>query len=91
MDAYYFCVGGAIGKHQNIARPIGFRCLAEEVPDAIERLLRHYLQARGPDENLRQFFARHSSEELRTFAAGTVVSAVERDSSPGRVPHGVEG
>jgi len=91
MDAYYFCVGGAIGKHQNIARPIGFRCLAEEVPDAIERLLRHYLQARGADENLRQFFARHSPEELRTFAAGTAVSAVERDFSPGRVPHGVEG
>jgi len=91
MDAYYFCVGGAIGKHQNIARPIGFRCLAEEVPDAIERLLRHYLQARGADENLRQFFARHTPEELRTFAAGTAVSAVERDFSPGRVPHGVEG
>lgn len=91
MDAYYFCVGGAIGKHQNIARPIGFRCLAEEVPDAIERLLRRYLQARGPGENLRQFFARHSAEELRTFAAGMTMSAVERDSSPGRVPHGVEG
>ena len=40
QDAYYFCVGGAVGQHQAIARPIGYRCLAIEVPDAIERLLR---------------------------------------------------
>src|SRR6202162_2157150 len=42
-DAYYFCVGGAVGLHQSVARPIGYRCLATEVPDAIERLLRRYL------------------------------------------------
>jgi sulfite reductase (ferredoxin) len=90
VDAYYFCVGGAVGKHQTIARPIGFRCPGGEVPDAIERLLRRYLDARDPGENLRQFFARHAPEELRAFAAGAVMSAVERDPSPGRVPHGVE-
>ncbi len=38
QDAYYFCVGGAVGLHQSVARPIGYRCLASEVPDAIERL-----------------------------------------------------
>jgi sulfite reductase (ferredoxin) len=90
VDAYYFCVGGAVGKNQSIARPVGYRCPADEVPDAIERLLRRYLDARNPSENLRQFFARHSAEELRSFAAGAVMSAVERDPSPGRVPHGVE-
>jgi sulfite reductase (ferredoxin) len=91
VDAYYFFVGGAVGKHQGIARPIGYRIPAREVPDAIERLLRRYLDAHEPDENLRQFFARHSNDELRDFAAGAVMSAVERDPSPGRVPHGVEG
>jgi len=91
LDAYYFCLGGAVGLHQSIARPIGYRCLATEVPDAIERLLRHYLIAKGPDENLRQFFARHSDAELREFLAGELVSAVARDPSPGRVPHAVEG
>ena len=90
-DAYYFCVGGSVGSHQAFARPIGYRCTATEVPDAIERLLRAYLQRRYPGENLRQFFARHSDEGLRTFVAGTEVMAVTRDPSPGRVPHGVEG
>jgi sulfite reductase (ferredoxin) len=91
LDAYYFCLGGAVGLHQSIARPIGYRCLATEVPDAIERLLQHYLIAKGPAENLRQFFARHSDAELREFLAGELVSAVARDPSPGRVPHAVEG
>jgi sulfite reductase (ferredoxin) len=91
VDAYYFCIGGAVGKHQAIARPVGYRCVASEVPDAIERLLGNYQLLREPDENLRQFFARHSTDEIRTFLAGGLVPAEMRDLSPGRVPHGVEG
>jgi sulfite reductase (ferredoxin) len=91
QDAYYFCVGGAVGLHQSVARPIGYRCLASEVPDAIERLLRRYLDERSPDENLRHFFARHNDEELRECLAGKFLAAVARDPSPGKVPHAVEG
>jgi sulfite reductase (ferredoxin) len=91
LDAYYFCLGGAVGEHQAIARPVGYRCLASDVPDAIERLLRHYLVDRSSGENLRQFFMRHDDAELRAFLAGEVVQPVPRDLSPGRVPHGIEG
>jgi sulfite reductase (ferredoxin) len=91
IDAYYFCVGGAVGQHQAIARPVGYRCPASEVPDAIERLLNRYLIAREPGENLRQFFGRHSSEEIRAYLAGGDFVGVERDPAAGRVPHGVEG
>ncbi len=91
QDAYYFCVGGAIGQHQAIARPIGYRCLATDVPDSIERLLNRYIAAKDPDENLRAFFARHSNEELRRFLSGGTFEAVERDSPTGPVPHNVEG
>jgi sulfite reductase (ferredoxin) len=91
QDAYYFCVGGAVGLHQSLARPIGYRCLASEVPEAIGRLLRRYLDDRLPDENLRRFLARHSDLELRECLAGKFLAAVERDPSPGRVPHAVEG
>ena len=91
QDAYYFFVGGAVGLHQSIARAVGYRCLATDVPDAIERLLRRYLEDRSPNENLRQFFARHSPEQLREFLAGELIPAVLRDPAPGRVPHGVEG
>jgi sulfite reductase (ferredoxin) len=79
VDAYYFCVGGALGLHQATARPVGYRCAATEVPDALERLLGTYLEQREPDENLRRFFIRHSDTELREFLAGETVAAVARD------------
>jgi sulfite reductase (ferredoxin) len=91
VDAYYFCVGGAVGLHQSIARPVGYRCLATEVPDAIERLLHRYLADRRGDENLRQFFARHSDVELREFLAGEMIAAVARDAATGSMLHGAEG
>jgi sulfite reductase (ferredoxin) len=79
VDAYYFCVGGALGLHQSTARPVGYRCAATDVPDAIERLLGQYLEQREPGENLRRFFARHSDTQLREFLAGEVVDPVMRD------------
>jgi sulfite reductase (ferredoxin) len=88
-DAYYFCLGGAVGQHAGIARPVGYRCAAPLVPEAIERLLREYLADRQPSENLRAWFARHTNDELRAHLAGEVLAAVERDLPAGRVPHGV--
>ncbi len=91
QDAYYFCLGGAVGEHAGFARPIGYRCPASDVPDAIERLLRNYLENRHVGENLREFFARHSDTALRTSLAGQEMLPVLRDPSPGHVPHGLEG
>ena len=79
VDAYYFCLGGAVGAHAGVARPVGYRCAADEVPDAIERLLRTYLNERDAGDNLRKFFARRSNDELRSILAGAPVMAVERD------------
>ncbi|MGA2387614.1 MAG: nitrite/sulfite reductase [Candidatus Sulfotelmatobacter sp.] len=91
QDAYYFCLGGAVGLNQSIARPVGFRCLATEVPEAIERLLRRFSLDGRPGENLRRFFARHSDGDLRAFLAGEFVEAAARDLPEGRVPSSVEG
>ena len=91
VDAYYFCLGGALGLNQATARPVGYRCAASEVPDAIERLLCRYLSDRAEGENLRQFFARHTDLKLREFLAGELVDAVARDLPEGRVPTGLEG
>jgi len=92
LDAYYFCLGGAVGLHQSIARPVGYRCLATEVPEAIERLLRRYLADGDASENLRQFFLPATSDaELRDYLAGQNVDAVARDLPEGRVPSGMEG
>ena len=50
-DAYYFCVGGSVGKYAGPARTLGYRCAADDVPEAVERLLKGYLvnsqRARG--------------------------------------------
>jgi sulfite reductase (ferredoxin) len=88
-DAYYFCLGGAVGQHASFARPVGYRCLATDVPESIERLLRQYLASRSPEENLRQWLGRHSNDELRGHLAGEVLAAVERDKPTGPVPHSV--
>jgi len=90
VDAYYFFVGGSVGKHQAKARAIGYRVPATEVPTAIERLLRGYLEEREDGENFRQFCARHSDEDLRAFLAGQEVVAVARDAVPGHLPAGVD-
>jgi sulfite reductase (ferredoxin) len=89
IDAYYFALGGAVGACQRIARPIGYRCPATQVPAAIERLLKTYVAQRRENENLRAYFARFSDDELRTQLAGAVTSPVARDPSPGPVPQAV--
>ena len=80
VDAYYFCVGGAVGAHAAIARPVGYRVPATLVPDALERLLGAYLEERTPGENLRSYFARHDAEAIRARLAGELVAAVARDT-----------
>ncbi|WP_047486926.1 nitrite/sulfite reductase [Terriglobus sp. TAA 43] len=86
VDAFYFCLGGALGEHAGFARAIGYRAPATEVPVAMERLLKTYLKDRTENENLRQYFARFSDEELRGQLAGAVVAAAERDKPSGRPP-----
>jgi sulfite reductase (ferredoxin) len=90
VDAYYFCVGGSVGQFASIARPVGYRCAATEVPDAIERVLREFNEQREAGENLRQFLARRTNDELRTLLAGGLATPVARDVVQGSVPLGVE-
>jgi sulfite reductase (ferredoxin) len=82
VDAFYFCVGGAVGKYARTARPLGYRAAADEVPAAIERMLRAYLSARKEGEDLRSYFARTDDDSLRAQLAGTVIEPVERDAPP---------
>ena len=89
VDAYYFCVGGGVGAHARLARPVGYRCPASEIPEALERLLAGYLMERTGEENLQSFFRRSSNEELRALLAGEIIPAVERDVAHDRVPAGV--
>jgi sulfite reductase (ferredoxin) len=91
VDAFFFCVGGSVGKYARTARQLGYRAAATDVPDAIERLLNAYLEARTPGEDLRSYFDRTDDVTLRAQLAGEVLAPVERDAPPvgaGRVAPG---
>jgi sulfite reductase (ferredoxin) len=91
VDAYYFCIGGSVGEFASIGRPVGYRCAATDVPDAIERLMIQFNQNHQSGENLRQFFARHSNDDLRAILAGGSTASVARDTATtGSVPVGVD-
>ena len=89
VEAYYFCVGGGVGTHSAIARAVGYRCLATEVPEALERLLNNYLLERAAEEDLQSFFRARTNDQLRTVLAGTAIAPVPRDQPVGAVPQGV--
>jgi sulfite reductase (ferredoxin) len=92
VDAYYFCIGGSVGEFASIGRPVGYRCAATDVPDAIERLMNQFNADHKSGENLRAFFARHSNDDLRSILAGGLIAPVQRDAAAaGAVPMGVEG
>jgi sulfite reductase (ferredoxin) len=90
-DAYYFCVGGSVGRVQSVARPVGYRCLATEVPESITRLLSRYTELRDGAESLQQFLAHKSNDEIRSFLAGGQAEIAQRDVPVAPAPHGVEG
>jgi sulfite reductase (ferredoxin) len=91
VDAYYFCVGGGLGRGAGPARPVGYRVAATEVPAAIERLLRGYLAERRAGETFRDFCAARSEGELRTLLAGEELVGVARDLPSGRPPAAHDG
>jgi sulfite reductase (ferredoxin) len=77
-DAWSFALGGALGVHAGVARLVNYRCLSEDVPDALERLLRNYLGTRAEEQNLRAWFAGNpttSCVESRGLHAGGSLSA----------------
>jgi sulfite reductase (ferredoxin) len=93
VDAYYFCVGGSVGQFAAIARPVGYRCPADEVPNSITRLLAHFHATRHNAEPLQKFLARHSNDNLRSILSGQPADQTGfalRDLPSDRVPHSVE-
>src|SRR6267378_2435959 len=93
IDAYYFCVGGSVGQFASIARPVGYRCPADEVPNAITRLLAHFHAHRHSAEPLQKFLARNTTEQLRSILSGQPATQTEialRDLPADRVPHSIE-
>lgn len=69
-DAYYFYVGGALGERSTISRGTGYRCAADEIPAAMERLLTGYMRERRKGERLASYFSRTDDEHLKALLTG---------------------
>ena len=83
VDAYYFCLGGAVGAFQTISRPLGYRCTATTCLRPLNGCSGVYLSSKQEGEPLRAFFARHRDAELRAWLAGTPSSRCSARSSAG--------
>jgi sulfite reductase (ferredoxin) len=73
-DAWQFALGGALGENRTFARTLNYRALSEEVPNALERLFRNYLQSREGEQNLRSWFAAKSNDELKGILESAVAT-----------------
>jgi ferredoxin-nitrite reductase len=70
VEGYHLYVGGGFAERRELARELLRDVPADEVPPAIERLLRAYMAHRsGADEPFQAFAKRHSIEALRAFAS----------------------
>jgi ferredoxin-nitrite reductase len=68
IEGYHLFAGGGFGDRRGLGREILRDIPAGEVPGAIERLLRAYLERRAsPQEGFQEFAKRHSPETLRDF------------------------
>lgn len=68
IEGYHVYVGGGSGPEQKIGRELLRSIPYAEVPAAIERMLRAYLDRRlSSAESFQQFTARHDIEALRAF------------------------
>ena len=75
VEGYHIFVGGGYGATQGLAREIFRDVVADEVPRAIERMLRAYVDNASANETFREFVIRHSSEQLKELFDQQVVSA----------------
>jgi ferredoxin-nitrite reductase len=66
-EGYHLFVGGGFGERRELAREVLRDIPADEVPLAVERLLRAYLK-NGAGESFQAFTRRHSVEALRALA-----------------------
>ena len=74
-NAFTFRLGGALGQNSTLSRAVGYQCTAEDLPDALGRLLHDYLQERTENESVRDYLSRNSNEALRAILAGQTRTA----------------
>jgi sulfite reductase (ferredoxin) len=65
VDGFDFFLGGAVGAAPRLARRIGLRLAAPEVPEALERMFRVFLNDRQESERFGSWVARAGDETVK--------------------------
>ena len=71
VEGFDFFLGGGLGLNSEIAKRVGFRAPADDVADALERLLEHFTESRMPHEMFRTWTARVGNVRLQSILSGT--------------------
>ncbi|HEY2065222.1 MAG TPA: nitrite/sulfite reductase [Gemmatimonadaceae bacterium] len=79
VEGFDFFVGGGLGAGSGVARRVGFRAPATDVPDALERLFERFASSRDRDEIFRSWVARVGDAQVKAIlnepTAGVGVAA----------------
>jgi sulfite reductase (ferredoxin) len=70
VEGFDFFVGGALGADRAIARRLGFRAPATDVPDVLERLFTDFSASRLPNENFHAWTTRVGDPHVKATLAG---------------------
>ena len=68
-DGFDFFVGGGLGAHAAFSHRLGYRAKADDVPDALQRLLLGYLASREEDERFHAWSTRIGDAQVRAVLA----------------------
>ena len=81
VEGFDFFIGGGLGANSGIARRVGFRAPADDVPDVLERLFQRFETTRAPAEIFRSWTTRLGDQEIRSIltdgASGAATAAEE--------------
>jgi sulfite reductase (ferredoxin) len=70
IEGFDFFIGGGIGARSGIARRVGFRAPADDIPDVLERLFIAFTDERRRGESFHGWSRRAGDDEVRAVLAG---------------------
>jgi sulfite reductase (ferredoxin) len=82
VEGFDFFVGGGLGAQTGIARRVGYRAAADDVPEALERLFQTFHSARAPNESFRAWTRRVDDAAVSAALAGHALGGEPASPAP---------
>lgn len=82
VEGFDFFVGGGLGANRGVARRVGFRAPATEVPNALERLFRAFVATQDHGETFRSWTLRTGDTGVRSALAGELQPELQPELVP---------